>query len=100
MRNSTIGRCLVRIRRTWHNLVFRGVAFATISLLAFGFAWDHSYQAQKQETRQNAEDRREYAEEKVAAYTFWLDLVTVALVLSTLGLWVVTWRGSVLRLAI
>jgi hypothetical protein len=93
MPSPSFRRYLVRFRRVWRDILFRGIVFATISLFAFGFVRNYPDQGQKQERQQSSEDRRVEADERVANYTLWLDMATVILAFSTLGLWIVTWRG-------
>jgi hypothetical protein len=95
MRNNTIGRCLVRVRRTWRDLIFRAIVFLALALVAFSFSWHDTDHKQENNSRDNAENRGERAEERLADYTLWLDWATFGLFASTVGLWIVTWRSSV-----
>jgi hypothetical protein len=89
------GVCAVKLAHVWRDLVFRGIAFATLSLFAFGFMWNHTYGEHKQESKQTAEERRLDADERVADYTLCLGIFTGGLFLSTFGLWIVTWRSGI-----
>ena len=91
MRNNVVGRVLVRSRRIWRDLVFRGLAFLSLTILAVWHPWNYSDNIQGSHSQEPAEGRRVDAEERLADYTFWLDLATVILAASTLGLWIVTW---------
>lgn len=61
-------------------------------VVALGSAWTQS-DHRNQLPRRVSEDHRKQAEERLADYTLWLDLATLALAGSTLGLRIVTWRG-------
>lgn len=56
---------------------------------------DYTDYVERDNSAQNSEDRRDSAEERLAIYTFWLDWATVTLAVSTLGLWIATWRSGV-----
>jgi hypothetical protein len=94
MRNSSIARFIVRSRRIWRDIVFRGFAILSLTLLAIWHPWNYPDKIQEPTSQQSSEDnRRESADERIAEYTLGLDALTALLALSTLGLWIVTWSG-------
>jgi hypothetical protein len=95
MRNSAIGRFIVRSRRIWRDLVFRGLAILSLTLFAIWHPWNYPGKIQYPYAQQSAEDRRESADERIADYTFWLDVGTFLLAVSTLGLWIITWQSGI-----
>ena len=92
MRNNTIGRCLVRVRRIWRDLIFRAIVFFALALFAFSFSWNYADHIKENNAQQRPENG---TEERVANYTLWLAIATFVLAASTIGLWVVTWRSGI-----
>jgi hypothetical protein len=83
-------------RAIWRDLVFRGLAFLSLTILAIWHPWNYSDKIQEPTSQQSPEDsRRESADERIAEYTFVLDVFTALLAISTIGLWVVTWRSGI-----
>jgi hypothetical protein len=78
--------------------IFLG-CFLTIAVFAMGFVFSSSYhppQSTEQSQPHSADDHKrskEATEERLADYTWWLALLTGALAVSTVGLWVATGIG-------
>jgi hypothetical protein len=88
MHFRSIKRSLVRIRNIWRDVVFRGLALATLIFIAWGFTSVNS--AQYPSGSASVEVQGNISEQQLAAYTFWLDVLTSILAISTLGLWLAT----------
>jgi hypothetical protein len=88
MHFGSIKRALVHIRTVWRDLVFRGLALATLIFIAWGFTSVNS--AQFPRGGVSFEGQGNISEQQLATYTFWLDVLTTILAVSTFGLWVAT----------
>lgn len=95
MRNSSLGRCLIRLRRMWRDFLFRGVVFLALALLAFCFSWNYADKNQENGSKRTSEQEHEETDRRIANYTLGLDIGTGILAISTIGLWIVTWLSSV-----
>jgi hypothetical protein len=95
MGNRPIARWLVRARRIWRDLFFRGAALLalTFAALVFGVMGHNPQYTKIDDTKECTEYYGNEAERRVATYTFWLDILTAILAVSTFGLWVVTVNG-------
>ncbi len=96
MRNTAIGRCLVALRTTTRDLLFRGCAFLAMVIVAvtFGIAQPQN----KGEDQTAARAPREQPKRE----PFWIRtfddpiaFFTLVLAVSTIGLWIVTWRSGI-----
>jgi hypothetical protein len=97
MPSHTVRRYLVRFRRVWRDLFFRGAALLALALAAFIFSlmgYDAPY-TQINKTKDYAEYYGNEAERKVASYTLLLDILTAGLAVSTFGLWLVAICGII-----
>jgi hypothetical protein len=56
-------------------------------------AGNNAGDTQKEQSQEYTETYGNEAERRVASYTFWLDILTGALAVSTLGLWVAAVTG-------
>jgi hypothetical protein len=93
MHFRSIKRGLVRVRSVWRDLVFRGLAVATLIFVAWGFTSVNS--AQFPSGSASFEGQGNISEQQLARYTFWLDVLTTILAASTFGLWLATlWSFS------
>jgi hypothetical protein len=88
MHFRSIKRALVRIRNIWRDLVFRGVAVATLIFVAWSLTSVNS--AQFPSGSASLEAKGNISEQQLATYTLWLDVLTSILAVSTLGLWLAT----------
>jgi len=97
MRKRGLARYLVLARQVWRDLLFRGFVLAALIVaaasFAIGFVGDYPRDAKSQNSEKYTEYYGNEAERSVANYTFWLDILTGALAISTFGLWVATIRG-------
>jgi len=95
-KRSIFRRLLVRFRCAIRNQTYRGLAFLTVAVVAVGFAWkqpsgnkyNFAYLGVNDESTKIGTD------ERIAVYTWWLAIFTGVLAVSTVGLWIVTWRSA------
>jgi hypothetical protein len=79
----------------WRDLLFRGVVFLALALLAFCFSWNYADNSQGNGSKRTPEQEHEETDRRIANYTLGLDIGTGILAISTIGLWIVTWRSGV-----
>lgn len=90
MRKCAIGRYLVRLRRVWRDILFRGLTLATLTYFCISVVGNNPERTEEKQSKEYTEQYGNEAERQVASYTFWLDVLTASLAVSTLGLWVAT----------
>jgi hypothetical protein len=76
--------------------IFLG-AFLAVAIFAMGMLFSSEYRYGDNYQRQSnpvAEHVTSGAEERLANYTYWLMLFTGVLAVSTIGLWIATWRSG------
>ncbi len=102
MRGGAARGYLRQVGSLWRDLLFRSIVCATLVNVALVFAiyapdptTNHSADRHSERDRIRPPIASEKTpEERTADYTCWLTAETFVLAISTVGLWVVTWRGA------
>jgi hypothetical protein len=102
MRNRVFRRYLIRIRRAWRRPTYRAIALLALIIVAIAAGFPNWPQGQGE--RQTAGKTQEQQPDSIPSWVRWMTtktaddpiaLFTLVLTLSTVGLWIVTWRSGI-----